>query len=305
MRVVAVFFAVRRADEGVQILPAPGFLLLFGKRTLPDGEAGNGAFVFGDAVALLGEGLLLLLPGVVVGLLSCLQGGGVGVVRALGGEGGKAGGAVLLAGAQGEGLLVKRGGFAGKGFAGGGGQARGLPGGFVGEGYGSGCRCAVFHAPSPAPHEKGIRLFHGEPRALPRFAGEGFYRWFFRFRFPECQSGRWRGWFAAPTPTLPHGGGGIFACGFVGKGDGAQRGGEVLFFPVEGGLLVGEAAAQLFALLLVGGGAVFGLLQRAAGVFGGGFGGGDGALLGGFFAVGVALAEDDAAGGEGLCVGLL
>ena len=93
--------------------------MLGGKRTLPGGEAGNGAFVFGDAVVLLGEGLLLLLPGVVVGLLSCLQGGGVGVVRALGFEGGKAGGAVLLAGAQGEGLLVKRSGFAGKGFAGG------------------------------------------------------------------------------------------------------------------------------------------------------------------------------------------
>ena len=70
-------------------------------------------------------------------------------------------------------------------------------------------------------------------------------------------------------------------------------------------MLVGEAAAQLFALLLVGSYAVFGLLQRAAGVFGGGFGGGDGALLGGFFAVGVALAEDGAAGGEGLRVGLL
>ena len=142
LRVVAVFFAVRRADEGVQVLPAPGFLLLFGKGVLPGGEAGNGAFVFAEAVVLLGEGLLLLLPGVVVGLLSRLQGGGVGVVRALGGEGGKAGGAVLLAGAQGEGLLVKRSGFAGKGFAGGSGQARGLPGGFVGEGYGSGCRCA-------------------------------------------------------------------------------------------------------------------------------------------------------------------
>ena len=196
-------------------------MLLLGEGVLPGGEAFAGAFVFGEAMLVGSEGLLLLLPGVVVGLLSCLQGGGVGVVRALGGEGGKAGGAVLLAGAQGEGLLVKRGGFAGKGFAGGGGQARGLPFAFCGEG---------------------------------------------------C--------------------------------DGA-RGGKVLFFLVEGGLLVGEAAAQLFALLLVGSHAVFGLLQRAAGVFGSGFGGGDGALLGGFFGVGVALAEDGAAGGAGLCVGVL
>ena len=92
---------------------------------------------------------------------------------------------------------------------------------------------------------------------------------------------------------------------FCREGSGGARGGEVVFFPVERGLLVGEAAAQLFALLLVGSHAVFGLLQRAAGAFGGLFGGGDGALLGGFFGVGVALAEDGAAGGEGLCVGLL
>ena len=79
----------------------------------------------------------------------------------------------------------------------------------------------------------------------------------------------------------------------------------MLFFLVEGGLLAGEAGAQLVALLLVGSGAVFGLLQRAAGAFGGAFGSGDGALLGSFLGVGVAPAQDSAAGGKGLRVALL
>ena len=172
--VVAVFFAVRRADEFVQVLPAPGFGGLFCDGLLLGGKALAGAFVFGEAVLVCGEGLLVLLSGVFVGFLARLQGGGVGVVGALCGEAGKAGGAVLLAGVQGEGLLVQGGGLAGERFACGGGQACGLPGGFVGECFGEVCcRCAVFYTPSPGSHVKGFRLFHGYPRALPRFAGEG------------------------------------------------------------------------------------------------------------------------------------
>ncbi len=136
--VVAVFFAVRRADEFVQVLPAPGFGGLFCDGLLLGGKALAGAFVFSEAVLVCGEGLLVLLSGVFVGFLARLQGGGVGVVGALRGEAGKAGGAVLLAGVQGKGLLVQGGGLAGERFACGGGQARGLPGGFVREC----CRCA-------------------------------------------------------------------------------------------------------------------------------------------------------------------
>ena len=84
-----------------------------------------------------------------------------------------------------------------------------------------------------------------------------------------------------------------------------QGGGEVLFLLVEGVLLGGEAGAQLFALLLVGGRSGFGFLAGEAGVVCGGFSSGNGLLLAGFFGVGVAVCEECLAGGEGLGVRVL
>ena len=96
LRVVAVFFAVRRADEFVQVLPAAGFGFLALNGVLLCGQAFNGTVVFAEADLVFGEGLLVLLAGVFVGVVARLQGGDVGIVGALCAEGGKAGGAVLL-----------------------------------------------------------------------------------------------------------------------------------------------------------------------------------------------------------------
>ena len=85
--------------------------------------------------------------------------------------------------------------------------------------------------PSPGPHAKCARILRGNPPAAgaARPAGEGYFGGLPRFGLPYGNPlkvspaagfalqgrgifcGRYAGLFAAPTPTLPHGGGGISA----------------------------------------------------------------------------------------------